>query len=273
MIYTIYHAPEDTHLVVPLARFIELTEVDLICVDSEPARFATAGLVMCGSGYENQPWLKKVLRSSSSVVAVLLADVDPGVKNARTVDLRSWPGRSADRTVLALAEWLKSDGKSSFPGMSTGPAASASSPQRGQNIAAFVVLSVVVGLFFMMARFTDPKSETLTPLGASPPTAPVSSTRIPVQSSDSRPVSSSPGSTAGIAADDHRPVLADSSDQTITAVSEPTHTTVSKVPGTSRAELDQCYLLRRATGDVPTRACLISNAVRRLDSQHMEDLL
>ena len=42
-------------------------------------------------------------------MAVLLADVDPGVKNARCIDLRTWPGRSADKTALALAEWLKID--------------------------------------------------------------------------------------------------------------------------------------------------------------------
>ena len=158
MIYTIYHAPEDAHLVGPLARFIELTEVDLVCVDSEPAKYATAGLVMCGRSYDTQPWLKKALRVNNSVVAVLLTDVDPGVKNARSVDLRSWPGRSADRTVLALAEWLKSEGKSSFPGMSTRSAASAR-PQRSQNIAAFVVLPVILGLFYLMTHLTGLKSD------------------------------------------------------------------------------------------------------------------
>ena len=280
MNYTIYHAPEDAHLVGPLARFIELTEVNLVCVDSEPARYVNAGLVMCGRGYESQPWLQKALRSSNSVIAVLLTDVDPGVKNAQRVDLRAWPGRSADRTVLALAEWLKSDGKSAFPGMSAQAARTASKPQRSQNIAAFVVLSVIVGLFFMMAQLTDPKSDALTPLGAPPPTGPVSSTTTPtasttvsVQSSNSSPVSPSPGTTADTAFDDHRPVFADSSSQTMAADSDSTPINVSKVPVTTRADLDRCYLQRRADGDVPPKVCLISNAIRRTDSQQIEELL
>ncbi len=278
----------------PLARFIELTEVDLVCVDSAPARYATTGLVMCGRGYESQPWLKKALRSSNSVIAVLLADVDPGVKNTRSVDLRSWPGRSADRTVLALAEWMKSDGKSSFPGMRAKPATSASNPQRSQNIAAFMVLAVIVGLFYMMAQSTDRKSEALTPMSKPPPTVSVSSTTAtassttapmsssttsgsattaPVQSTDSGSISSAQGSPAGSAPDTHRPEPVHSSKQTIAAVSNPAHSTVSMLPGTRRAELDQCYLLRRADGDVPSRTCLISNTVRRLNSQSPEDLL
>jgi len=287
MIYTIYHAPEDAHLVGPLARFIELTEVDLVCMDSEPASYANAGLVMCGRGYESQPWLKKALRSSSSVVAVLLADVDPGVKKTKKVDLRAWPGRSADRTVLALAEWLKSDGRSVFPGMSEQAARTASSPQRSQNIAAFVVLSVIVGLFFMMAQLTEPKSDALTPLGAPPTTDPVSSTTKPASSTtvsaqpaDSSSVGTSSKTTAKTTADTesdgHRPVFPDSSSQTMAARSDSTRingsTVPERVPETTRAELDRCYLQRRANGDVPPRTCLISNAVPRTDTLRMEEL-
>ena len=241
MIYTIYHAPEDAHLVGPLARFIELTEVALVCVDSEPARYAATGLVICGRGYDTQPWLKKALRFSSSVVAVLLADVDPGVKNARRVDLRAWPGRSADRTVLALAEWLKSDGKSSFPGMSTKSATSAS-PQRSQNIAAFVVLSVIVGLFVLMAGSTDLKSAAVIP-SSQPPTV--------------KPTV--PGHA-----------VADSQVDPITLVTSEHQPGNKQLPATSRVHLDRCYLLRRTDGDVPPRACLISNAVRLLGERQAQ---
>lgn len=300
MIYTIYHAPEDAHLVGPLARFIELTEVDLVCVDSEPARYVNAGLVMCGRGYESQPWLKKALRSSTSLIAVLLADVDPGVKNAQRVDLRAWPGRSADRTVLALAEWLKSDGKSVFPGMSAQAARTAASPQRSQNIAAFVVLSVIVGLFFMMARLTDPKSDTLTPLGAPPPAEPVSSTTNPASSatvsaqlSGSGTVSPASKTTVDSASDDHHPKRPDSTSQTMAAGSDAARINASTVSGkvskkvsekvpeempekkpeTTRAALDRCFLQRRANADVPPRTCLLSIAIRRPDTQQLEELL
>ncbi len=253
----------------PLARFIELTEVALVCVDSEPARYATSGLVMCGRGYDTQPWLKKALRFSNSVVAVLLADVDPGVKNARRVDLRAWPGRSADRTVLALAEWLKSDGKSSFPGMSAKSAASAS-PQRSQNIAALVVLSVIIGLFVLMARSTDLKSAAVLPSSQPPTVAPVSSTATPKPSHDANTAKatntakSTSGSTAAVEPTVPGHAVADlqvDPKPPMTSEQQPRN---KQLPATSRVHLDRCYLLRRTDGDVPPRACLISNAVRLL---------
>ncbi len=164
MVYTLYHAPDDVHLVRPLARFIELSEVELVCVDKEPANYAPTGLVLCGRGYDTQPWLKQALRVSNSVVAVLLADVDPGVKDVRCIDLRTWPGRSADKTAMALAEWLKSGGKTTFPGKRP-TARESTQTQRSQNIAAFVILAVIVGLFFMMTQLTDRQPEVLPSLG------------------------------------------------------------------------------------------------------------
>ena len=292
----------------PLARFITLTEVDLVCVDSEPAKYATAGLVMCGRGYDTQPWLKKALGASNSVVAVLLADIDPGVKNARSVDLRSWPGRSADRTVLALAEWLKSEGKTSFPGMSTRSAAPART-QRSQNIGAFVVLLAIVGLFFLMTRLTDIKSGAVSPLGQSPTDPSMSSTATPMTSADTNPAKSAAGSTSGVSnsqSDMTRPGVVEtgsfSTARSSTPSAAPESQTVRRhvesksrvadsqtdpiAPNTShgpnkikplrpssRADLDQCYLLRRADGGVPPRACLISNAARFLDAENSRELL
>ena len=277
----------------PLARFIELMEVDLVCVDTEPEQFATTGLVLCGRGYDTQPWLKNALRVNNSVVAVLLADVDPGVKNARCIDLRTWPGRSADKTALALAEWLKSGGKSSFPGMSA-KAQESARPQRSQNIAAFLMLAMIVGLFFMMAQLSDRKSE-IQPALVAPPqpnhdllpatpaktrvtdsarpdpgsTAPESpAASVPethqkigaIQSGSSSTKGRSSPSTTGDASQTLRPRLAESRAPEIADGGRPSHSKVSTLSGISRAELDRCFLLSSGAVGVPPKSCLILQA-------------
>ena len=174
MIYTLYHAPEDSHLVRPLARFMELAEVDLVQVDGEPKTYAQTGVVLCGSSYALHPWLKQALRRGNTMIAVLLADVDPGVKKAPKVDLRAWPSHTADRTLIALTQWLKTGGETPLPEMRE-PKGQSTQRRRLQNIGAFLLLAAIVGLFMVMIRYADqsPASRTaVTPAQSLPTTAP-----------------------------------------------------------------------------------------------------
>lgn len=144
MAYLIYHAPDDAHLVRPLKRFLDIAEVGAECHERPVDRSADGYIVICGEGFGHHPWLARVLREQDDAIAVLIAPVETGIAGRTTIDLRAWPARSADRTLVSFVDWLKQGRQGTF-GSRPAPDTKEKARNWFRENAAAVILMAVVG--------------------------------------------------------------------------------------------------------------------------------
>ncbi|MEZ5596459.1 MAG: hypothetical protein R3E84_08720 [Pseudomonadales bacterium] len=149
---TIYHAPDDAHLVRPFAAFLEAAELSPVCVDRLPPAWAPNALVICGAGHARQAWLHDALAEAENAVAVRFAEVPLKTGGGRQVDLLTWPARSADRTLMALADWLHDGSRGRFPG-ARADNPTAADPDTRRNFTVLLVFVVIVSAIVGMAWY------------------------------------------------------------------------------------------------------------------------
>jgi len=84
-------------------------------------------LVACTARALRKPWIQALFRTGHTVIAVRLDDTPLPGPCTRIVDIQTWPARSADADVEALALWLQkhSDGGSADSPHPAGAAATA----------------------------------------------------------------------------------------------------------------------------------------------------
>ncbi|MBM4205231.1 MAG: hypothetical protein FJ194_13945 [Gammaproteobacteria bacterium] len=140
----ILHAPEDTHLVRPLQRFLEL--VGLECDSSEVRPCAVSAknvLVICGDTLNANGWLVDILRNRPDAVLVHITPAQIPFENDTVIDLRRWPSRSADKMLVILAAWLKQGRPGSFGPRNPAPGNIARKGWLGENAAPMMLLAVM----------------------------------------------------------------------------------------------------------------------------------
>lgn len=110
---------DDRHRVILLVDLLEKTgqRVNLRCDpfgDSfgEPSGKAGPGvpdacLVACTRRALREPWIEALFTCGAQVVAIRLDDAPLPGPCARSIDMRAWPARSADRGVGRLVHWLR----------------------------------------------------------------------------------------------------------------------------------------------------------------------
>jgi hypothetical protein len=160
----ILHAPEDTHLVRPLQRFLELSGLECECRDTPPRELRSDNiLVICGDTLDANQWLMDILRQSPAAVLVQITPPMNPIEHGTVIDLHNWPSRSADKTLVTLAEWLQQGRLDSF---SPRPAASPTPASREwlrENAAPMILLGVVALILVSLLSFEQPMSAAITP--------------------------------------------------------------------------------------------------------------
>lgn len=108
----LFCAADDQHRVVLLVDVLEQTLQALhaeqtVALRSEPvARPSMPCLVACTSRALREPWIRELFASQKTLVAICLDDTPLPGPCLRTVDIQTWPARSADGEVEALAVWI-----------------------------------------------------------------------------------------------------------------------------------------------------------------------
>lgn len=179
MTWNICHAAEDAHLVRPLRRFLEISGLDCACHTQTPPGGAEGTLVLCGDSFADQSWLGQILEDQPDAIAVLIAPVNPGSQRRTIIDLRSWPSRSADKTLVAMVEWLKQGRPGHFTHATVEPSTPPKERWSNENTAIVLLMLLVLtglGVLISMDRQTAPP--VAPPLAANETARPPTGTRI-----------------------------------------------------------------------------------------------
>lgn len=159
----ILHAPEDSHLVRPLQRFLELSGIECECGDVRPKILAAENtLVICGDTLDTNGWLVDILRDRPDVVLVQITPAPIPFEHDTVVDLHNWPSRSADKTLVTLADWLKQGRPGSFSPRNVAAAESARKGWLSENAAPMMLLAVMVIIVATLLSFEQPMSAAVT---------------------------------------------------------------------------------------------------------------
>ena len=154
----VFYTDEDGHRVRPLIRFLELQDLHVQRHTAPSAGQSAPYLVIVSEHYTAAPWLVE-LTSAADAIAVLLVDAALA-DSVRTLDLRAWPARSADRALASLAEWMKSPSARISPVSTGGARKQGSHNSQTQNRGALVVLALVVALLVWLATLSpDPEEQ------------------------------------------------------------------------------------------------------------------
>lgn len=179
MTWNICHAAEDAHLVRPLRRFLEISGLDCSCHVKPPAGDAEGTIVICGESFTDQSWLGRILEDQPDAIAVLIAPVNPGSQRRTIIDLRSWPSRSADKTLLSMVEWLKQGRPGSFAHATADPQTAPRSRWSNENsLIVLLMLLVVTGLGVLLSIDHQPATPGAGPVAANETARPPRSSQV-----------------------------------------------------------------------------------------------
>ena len=136
-----YFTEEDAHHVRPLLRFLDLQDLELRAHDCFSPPQSAPFLVILSEHAPAARWLQSLLQQPDAIAVQLTEQPLPG--GVRTMDLRSWPARSADRTLAALAQWLNQPDSAQPAALKRVSEDPATGSARRQNLGAILVLLTV----------------------------------------------------------------------------------------------------------------------------------
>ncbi len=145
----VFFSSEDAHKVGPLLHFLDMQDLDVVQRDHAIDSPSSPYLVIVSEHAPEQKWLADLMASEQAIcVLISSAPVPP---QARTLDLRSWPARSADRTLASFAEWMRTPSTTATPQWaSTNQTTPVKQTSERQSLGVVVTLvAIFAGLFWL----------------------------------------------------------------------------------------------------------------------------